>query len=305
MARHERLDVNELHVKTINLNNFDGSGSSQLSGTESAYLDGATPGTVVASKAVVADANTNIGVAKVTALHIGASGAEVEVTATPAELNASVAGLTATAAELNQLDGYYILENPGKRAFGHIDFNGVGTAAMTITINSVVFQEADTEDFPNGVWTNGASAADSATSLIAAINGDTRNGGVDYTAVADLSGDGLWLVADADGVIEYTIASSTGDATKQDFTGGAAALQKAMIQIAHTVTTQELLSGAAEIPLPFTPLTWSLSVRSAAGLHKAISDLCTLQTAPDRIRVDVDGATNIANTDIITVVASE
>jgi hypothetical protein len=50
-------------------------------------LDGATAGTQVANKAVVADANINTGVSKVTQLHIGASGSEVQVTATPAELN--------------------------------------------------------------------------------------------------------------------------------------------------------------------------------------------------------------------------
>ena len=58
---------------------------------EADVLDGATAGTQVASKAVVADANVNTGVSKVTELHIGATGAETQV--------------TSTAAELNQLDG--------------------------------------------------------------------------------------------------------------------------------------------------------------------------------------------------------
>lgn len=65
-------------------------------------LDGATAGTQVASKAVVADANVNIGVVKATELHIGATGAETQVTATGAELNladGSVAG-TAVASKL-------------------------------------------------------------------------------------------------------------------------------------------------------------------------------------------------------------
>lgn len=46
-----------------------------------------TYGTQEASKAVVADANINIGIVKATELHIGVSGSEVQVTATPAELN--------------------------------------------------------------------------------------------------------------------------------------------------------------------------------------------------------------------------
>ena len=63
--------------------------------TELALLNGAgTGGTPVASKVQVADANQNIGVVKATALHIGATGAEVQVTATPAEINLLV-GITA------------------------------------------------------------------------------------------------------------------------------------------------------------------------------------------------------------------
>jgi microcystin-dependent protein len=44
------------------------------------FLDGALAGTQVASKAVVADSNTNTGVSKVTQLHVGASGSEVQMT---------------------------------------------------------------------------------------------------------------------------------------------------------------------------------------------------------------------------------
>lgn len=54
---------------------------------EADFLDGATAGTQVASKAVVADANVNTGISKVTELHIGASGSETQVTATAAEIN--------------------------------------------------------------------------------------------------------------------------------------------------------------------------------------------------------------------------
>jgi hypothetical protein len=60
---------------------------STLSAAEQGYLDGATAGTQVASKCVVADANVNTGVSKVTELHIGATGAETQVTSTAAEIN--------------------------------------------------------------------------------------------------------------------------------------------------------------------------------------------------------------------------
>ena len=63
-------------------------GSADLSEADMEKLDGITNGTQAASKAVVADANVNIGVVKATQLHIGASGSEVQVNATPAELDA-------------------------------------------------------------------------------------------------------------------------------------------------------------------------------------------------------------------------
>ena len=58
-----------------------------LGATDLAKIDGITNGTQAANKAVVADANVNTGVSKVTALHIGTSGSETQVTATAAELN--------------------------------------------------------------------------------------------------------------------------------------------------------------------------------------------------------------------------
>jgi len=71
--------------------------------TELALLTGAgTGGTPVASKVQVADVNQNIGAVKATSLAIGATGAEVAVTATPAELNA-LAGAGISAAEAVQL----------------------------------------------------------------------------------------------------------------------------------------------------------------------------------------------------------
>ena len=64
-----------------------GIGSAVLTEAEMEMLDTITPGTQAASKAIVNDANVNQGVAKVTALHIGTSGAEVQVLATALEIN--------------------------------------------------------------------------------------------------------------------------------------------------------------------------------------------------------------------------
>jgi len=62
-------------------------GSASMDETDLEKLDGITNGTQAAGKCVVADSNVNTGVAKVTGLHIGTSGSETEVTATPAEIN--------------------------------------------------------------------------------------------------------------------------------------------------------------------------------------------------------------------------
>lgn len=70
------------------------------SAAELNFNDGATAGNQVANKTVVADANINTGVSKVTELHIGTSGSETQVTATGTELNLND-GQTATAAEVN------------------------------------------------------------------------------------------------------------------------------------------------------------------------------------------------------------
>lgn len=60
-----------------------------LSSGELAVLDGVTAGTVSAGKAVIANTQSNIGIVKATALHIGTSGSETQVTATGVELNYS------------------------------------------------------------------------------------------------------------------------------------------------------------------------------------------------------------------------
>lgn len=82
-------------------------GGADLNETDLEKLDGITNGTQAANKAVVADANVNIGVVKATALHIGASGSETQVTATAAELNYNdIASLgTGAASKAVVLDG--------------------------------------------------------------------------------------------------------------------------------------------------------------------------------------------------------
>jgi len=67
-------------------------------------LDGATPGSTIASKAVVLDSNSHISAIKTTGLYLGSSGSAVLVTTSAAELN-KLDGATVGAAELNILTG--------------------------------------------------------------------------------------------------------------------------------------------------------------------------------------------------------
>jgi len=65
--------------------------------TELNRNDGVVPGTISASKTVMANADGNVGVIKCTELHIGATSAEVQVLATPVEINAALDGIDTTA----------------------------------------------------------------------------------------------------------------------------------------------------------------------------------------------------------------
>ena len=87
-ATFSGADVTLAGGVTIGTGNLTYSGTAVTStGAELNYLDGVALGTPAASKAVIADANQNIGAVKGTELHIGASGSEAQVTSTGAELN--------------------------------------------------------------------------------------------------------------------------------------------------------------------------------------------------------------------------
>jgi len=129
---------------------------------EANVLDGATAGTQVASKVVVADANVNIGAVKATALHIGATGSEVQVNATPAEINnaadvsARTQELTVSGAvtagvqsvELNHASG--VIAATIADAVNHQglfvvkDTSATGTAAHTLTLTAGTFNGTNT-----------------------------------------------------------------------------------------------------------------------------------------------------------------
>jgi hypothetical protein len=73
-----KIDGTLLTVTAAELNAMSGGG---LSAAELGYLDDAVAGTQAADKVVIPDTNVNIGITKVTELHVGASGSEIQVLA--------------------------------------------------------------------------------------------------------------------------------------------------------------------------------------------------------------------------------
>ncbi len=150
----------------------------------------------------------------------------------------------------------FLVKEPGHMARGILDFAATATPAVTITIGAVTYLEADAEDFPNGQWTNGGSANDSAVSLAAAINGDTRNGG-GGTYAAVVSTDSVYVFALAVGTAgNVSMSVSAGEPVViENMIGGTAAAVKQQAHILHVVTAAEVaVAGSAPvvlIPLPF------------------------------------------------------
>lgn len=208
----------------------------------------------------------------------------------------------------------FLVKNPGVVAGGRADFAGTATAAITVTIGAQVYTEADAEDLPNGVWTNGASANDSAVSLAAAINGDTRAGSL-YAAV--VLTDTVFIFARAVGTAgNATITVSAGEpATVENLIDGTVAAVKETAVIMHTVTAAEVAvaTNAPEvlIPLPFDPTFFSWQVfDSNGGIYATeITARGTVVVAsapvPAYFRLANNGAADVQAGDIIRLVAQE
>ncbi len=187
--------------------------------------------------------------------------------------------------------------NPGVRAHAVVDFSDVGTAGKDILINGVSYLEADTADATIGVWTNGASAANSATSFAAAINGDTRRNAPKVSAVVSDAGDSVIIVADEPGsAYEYTVALGTGmlTATVENMSRSQKDGRKMLWTVNHTTTAQDVLADEINIPVPYTPDGWQVFWRAATGAPLATQPTATisLETSPTRLRINFAGATD-------------
>jgi hypothetical protein len=165
MARHERLDVNEFHVKTILMDNFDGTAAASLSGTEIQYLDGLTIGTVTASKAVVVDANKdasafrNVGVVNLDAGSDAVAGS-VDIFPTT---TASGKMILACADNGGAFDVTITNASHGQSTAVTIPDSGLATSYVAQSTAALTVAEVDVLD--------GAVAANSVASKVALLDG--------------------------------------------------------------------------------------------------------------------------------------
>ena len=115
-----------------------------LGNLEDGVLGATTPGTVEASKVVVAGTNKNVDVLAIADLKLGA-GAGTSVTSTAAELNI-LDGVTSSAAEINILDGV-------TKTFSEINALAVGVAGSYKIARGVTAIGAASEDIVTGLTT--------------------------------------------------------------------------------------------------------------------------------------------------------
>jgi len=215
----------------------------------------------------------------------------------------SVDGVTiAEPAALINLADY----DAGAPAVAIIDFNtGAAEAACSVTINGVIYLEADIAVPANGVWTNGATAANSATSFAAAVNGDTRATAIPATAVVSPATHSVMLIWDAAGVAGNVAISTTSAAriTVENAHGGLDSARRAIYAVTYVVTAQDVLNTAICIPVPFQPRAVIENAKTAARLAIAHTGLVTVAAAPNRIMIDnTAGATHLAATDVVNLV---
>jgi hypothetical protein len=194
----------------------------------------------------------------------------------------------------------------GRLGVGLITF-AAQADCTAVRIGTVVYPYDATPDLTLGEWgPHGASAANSAIALAAGINGDTRNaGGPFYKAVVGTAGTvRVFQLTPSSATVTIARVGGAQPATVEGLTGGLDEAVKKIAVIQHTVTAEEGTEVDARIALPFVPTAWSVSVRKSTGAPSYITDLVTLETSPvEHIKIVTTGATHIAATDVIVVIA--
>jgi len=137
----------------------------------SSALTGVTAGTQAAGKAVIANSDTNIGIAKVTELHIGSTGAETQVTATAAELNYNDITTLGTGAASKSVvldaSGNYIMPSAGIFGLSRVVLPAAGSTAADA---AVITQQVTAVTGSNGTLAVALPAAATTTGPLLVIN---------------------------------------------------------------------------------------------------------------------------------------
>lgn len=196
----------------------------------------------------------------------------------------------------------------GTRALAVVDFNtGAAEAGTVVTIDGVSYTEADTAVATSGVWTNGASAANSATSFAAAVNGDLRVEKPPVSAFVSTAGDSVFVVADYPGSA-YNFAlteDSANNVTVENMHGGTDPARKGVVVVNYVVTAQDVLAAEVNIPVNFTPTAFNVMIRDTDGDLKAYDGAVTIAASPARIKLDQSGSTDLVATDVVHAVIFE
>lgn len=210
---------------------------------------------------------------------------------------------------------------------GAVENDGVVAEAVLIFSNNpsdgdTIAIGADTYEFDNNASTTGgriavtigATAADTLTTLIGAIN---NNGTA--SVIADVLGSDLRIRsantrggspvgADPSIVLAESITAASnvwvqGNVNLNTLAGQARGVQRtARGQL--TVTTAMITSEPFTVgSFSFTPTGFMAHVRSSTGLAKQVTDLFTISGA--RLVLNVDGATNVANGDVVSFIVWE
>jgi hypothetical protein len=174
-------------IKNVLLNTFPNlTGIVTASQTQLNYTAISTPGVQEASKAIVVDANINQGVAKVTELHIGATGNETQVTSSSDELNYN--DLT-TGPGTQEASKAVVADSNVNTGVSKVTELYVGVSGSEVQMvpeasaNAPVIRDSNGDFAANKITANEITAdlignADTADSLNAAVN--TSNDGVGY-----------------------------------------------------------------------------------------------------------------------------
>lgn len=181
----------------------------------------------------------------------------------------------------------------------------------TFTIGTEVY-EIDTAAAPGAITAGrirvdcnaGVTPAIASASIVAAINGNTKQG---IIAVA-ISANEILIYTDPKSPARLlacteTLAGANNAWAAAVMYGGGSEAAKGDQLVARAANAQEVAIGNAHFVFPFTVGVAGASVRSAAGIPIAWNGAITI--SGNRVTLDNSGATDWAATDVLTVHAAE